>query len=58
MKIKKVCETCGSEEVRVDAYAEWDVDAQAWDLHSVYDHGWCYDCDCDTHIIDQDLQDA
>jgi hypothetical protein len=32
MKIEKVCETCGSQAVLIDAYAEWDFDAQSWEL--------------------------
>jgi hypothetical protein len=32
MKIEKVCGTCGSVEVWIDALAEWDVDTQLWEL--------------------------
>jgi hypothetical protein len=41
MKIEKVCETCGSVEVWVDALAEWDVDTQSWELGSTFDNSWC-----------------
>jgi hypothetical protein len=57
MKIEKVCETCGSVEVWVDALAEWDVDAQSWELGSTFAHSWCRDCDADTYIIDKEIKD-
>jgi hypothetical protein len=57
MKIEKVCETCGSVEVWVDALAEWDADAQSWELGSTFAHSWCRDCDADTNIIDQEYKE-
>jgi hypothetical protein len=58
MKIEKVCGTCGSVEVWVDALAEWDVDTQSWELGSTFDNSWCRDCDgqhhqSETNIINQ-----
>jgi hypothetical protein len=40
-KIKMVCSKCGSDNVRLDAYAEWDVDAQEWALCSTMDAAVC-----------------
>lgn len=51
--IEKVCEICSSDRVHVDAYAEWNIDTQAWELASLFDHSWCYDCDTETDIIDK-----
>ena len=44
------CTNCGSEEVAVDATAEWDFDAQEWVLDSTFDHAYCGGCD--GHTID------
>ena len=39
------CPKCGSVDGVVrDAYASWDVDAQAWVLESVYDSFSCQEC--------------
>ena len=58
MKIEKVCETCGSEEVFIDAYADWDVDTQSWELCATYDESWCAVCDSGTNIIDQEIKET
>lgn len=40
-KMKMVCGRCGSEEVRRDAWAVWDVDQQDWVLQNVFDYAIC-----------------
>lgn len=40
-KIKIVCSVCGSEDVRRDATAEWNVEKQEWELCGVMDQGYC-----------------
>jgi len=40
-KIKIVCSTCGSDDVRRDAMAAWNVDKQEWELAAVMDQGYC-----------------
>ena len=55
-KIKKVCSTCGSEDVLADAYAEWDVAAQDWVVQDVMDKGhFCNKCDGECSIDDEEL---
>ncbi len=63
-KLKMVCSRCGSENVRADAYAEWDVDNQKWELTTTFDKGSvCEDCeetDCieEVEIKDDDTQNT
>lgn len=38
---KPVCSECGSDDVRGDAFAAWDVDAQQWEVSEVYEKGGC-----------------
>jgi hypothetical protein len=33
-----------------DAWAEWDAAAQNWVLGSVYDCGYCHDCDAEARL--------
>ncbi|MDX5370355.1 MAG: hypothetical protein LPL29_13365 [Alphaproteobacteria bacterium] len=49
-KKKYFCGTCGSEDVRKDAFAEWDFDKQEWVLHSFYDYAYCEDCEGETTL--------
>lgn len=46
--LKMVCEHCGSTHVFLDAYAEWSVESQDWELCSTYDHAFCDSCQRDT----------
>lgn len=49
-KIKMVCGTCGSENVKRDAWAVWDEAEQKWVLGPVFDDAFCDDCDRETEI--------
>jgi hypothetical protein len=43
------CACCGSANVSVDAYVEWDVFKQRFDICSTYDKGgYCNACDNET----------
>lgn len=41
---KFTCPECNSEEVRRDAFAEWDIPKQDWVLHDVYNDYCCDTC--------------
>ena len=49
-----ICATCGSTDVRADAYAEWDTDAGQWVLHSTYDEKHCENCEISTSLLEVD----
>lgn len=51
--IIKVCGTCGSENVKLDAWAEWDAENQMWSLGATFDHAICDDCDGECKIVDR-----
>lgn len=44
-----VCSKCGSDNVRADAYADFDVETQSWNLIEAYDKN-AYCCDCDSYM--------
>jgi len=52
MKIRIVCRGCGSENVMRDAWAEWDVVSQQWELKSVFDSAYCEECDSETKLVE------
>lgn len=49
-----ICATCGSENVRADAYASWDADTGEWILHSIYDEKICEVCETSTSLLEVD----
>lgn len=51
-KIDIVCRECGSQDVRRDAWAEWDVDSQEWVLADVYDYSYCLNCEGDATLAE------
>ena len=46
-----VCSTCGSDDVRLDAYAVWDVDEQQWVLSHTFGQAFCEACDGETSLV-------
>ena len=40
-----VCSFCGSESVKLDAWAVWDIDSQSWRVSETFDAAWCDNCD-------------
>ena len=56
MKQIAVCSHCGSHDVRADAYAEWDVQTQKWELVQTFEKGaYCIPCDGETSIAWNDI---
>lgn len=54
--IKIVCSFCGSEDVRRDAYAEWDPDIQKWTLGTVFDQGYCEQCGGEASLDEEPIE--
>ena len=47
---KPFCAYCGSDNVVRDAWAEWDIENQEWELQDVYDDAYCFECDDSTSL--------
>ena len=47
---KPICAYCGSTNVVKDAWAEWDIENQEWQLQDTYDDAYCITCDGETSI--------
>ena len=55
-RVKMVCATCGSEDVKADAYGAWNVEAQEWDLVDTFDKGSvCEDCGGECRIDEVEI---
>lgn len=58
MGIIKVCQHCGSEDVRCDAWAVWNTELQYWELDETFQQEYCQSCEGETRIVDQALPAA
>ena len=52
-----VCNRCGSNAVLVDAYAEWDMDAQNWTLQNTFQQAVCEACGGEASLDWKDVPD-
>ena len=59
-KVKYVCDTCGSSNVRAEGECEWNIETQQWEIvEFYYDRDYCMDCSdsCTTVEAPVDLKD-
>lgn len=49
-RIIHVCESCGTPGVTREAWAAWDVAAQAWVLAELFDYAFCHRCHRRTRL--------
>lgn len=54
-KFKMVCRRCGSNRVLRDAWAEWSIEHQVWELQNVFDHAVCESRTCDGNETSIDM---
>src|SRR5258708_37049362 len=47
-----VCSNCGSDDVRRDATASWNIETQAWELSAVQDQGYCQHCQGEASLVE------
>ena len=44
-RVKYVCCDCGSDNVSVDAFVDWNQEKQEWcDIRATYDEATCHEC--------------
>ena len=56
MRVEKVCKSCGSENVKKDAWASWNTETQRYELDEFFDENdFCVDCDSSTTIIEKEI---
>ena len=57
-RITYVCHRCGSSDVAIDAWAEWDVQAQDWVLRNTSTSEFCDHCYSETQLVEVELRGA
>ena len=54
MKTRHMCSVCSSEDILADAYAEWNIEKQEWQLQNVfYTEAFCIACEGPTTLIQE-----
>ena len=51
--IEIACRDCGGTNVSRDAWANWSVERQRWELGNVFDDGFCHTCDEEARLIER-----
>ena len=51
-KVKPVCKECGSNDIKFDAWASWNVETQQTELDQVFEAAWCEKCEDFRRVID------
>lgn len=54
-RITYICSMCGSSDVLMDAWAEWDSEQQAWALHDTVTNSFCQRCHGETCLVEVEL---
>lgn len=49
------CASCGSENVKADAYAEWNPELQMWEIVSLFDNTDCEDCGGECSTVEREI---
>lgn len=57
-RVNYICPECGSSDVLLDAWAEWDATLQDWVLHDTLTHAYCRRCDGETRLQEVVLESA
>ena len=53
-----VCRRCKSDNILVDAYAQWDVATQNYVITTVFDNATCVDCGGETQTEEINLTET
>ncbi len=54
--VRKVCAHCGSTDVHLDAWSDWNENAQQWELSATFDNQHCDSCGSETTIADEVIE--
>lgn len=50
------CATCDGQNIRADAYAEWNPELQMWELVTIFDSKDCEDCGGQCSTVEKEIK--
>lgn len=51
-RVKYICRVCKSDDVGRDAWTQWDMESQQWQVQNLMSESFCFKCEGET-ILDQ-----
>ena len=51
-RVKYICRVCKSDDVGRDAWTQWDVESQQWQIQNLMSESFCFKCEGET-ILDE-----
>ena len=54
MPITIHCPICDGQNVKRDAFAEWNPELQMWEIAQVFDAGFCDDCGHEVSLVEKE----
>ena len=55
-RIKLKCCVCGSEDIRRNCDAEWDIHRQRWEICAMFDTFSCEACGGECDIVEEEIE--
>ena len=56
MKIKYICTRCKSDSVGEEAFCDWNVEKQRWEIANFTGEAFCHDCADSTDLEEKPIQ--
>ena len=50
-RVKYICRVCKSDDVGRDAWTQWDMESQQWQVQNLMSESFCFKCESET-ILD------
>lgn len=51
-RVKYICRVCKSDDVGRDAWTQWDIESQQWQVQNLMSESFCFKCEGET-ILDE-----
>ena len=51
-RVKYICRVCKSDDVGRDAWTQWDMESQQWQVQNLMSESFCFKCEGET-ILDE-----
>ena len=51
-RVKYICRVCKSDDVGRDAWTQWDMESQQWQVQNLMSESFCFKCESET-ILDE-----
>lgn len=57
MKIKYICLRCKSDQVGQDAFCDWNIETQQWEIANMMGEMFCHTCCHSTELVEFPIEE-